>query len=1090
MAVYNLPAIELTDDIGQQEIDISSGATYPATIPLFDTARTRMRVQSGRSAVESVFLDIFAKKIYYTPKAVGTIIFQITTSGVSQFDLWRQPIEPGEVSQTHPERTLQQGEAEVLSLRTLGLRANVNHRTLPVVTTTDDATIASIVYNASTRRLTVRGVAVGNTNINVSVGKTKDVFPFTITPAPQNKAHGEIRIEVGQTHTLNLTDPTLVLLTPFAPADSFMATYNDNVDNVGFSYDETARAATFAPTATGRGTFRISNGHLSDTWDITYYSTQQEMLGEQTGVTGSLTVVPGTDETIRITDNYPWIAAEIGTATPLLNIHDQSVATARITTSAPWNIIVTGAGDAVGQNTILTLSYGTLGASASWEIHVVERKAVVRDTLPDNLNPFPPSAPETPAPPTLVVNSSSQIAASWVAADRATSYDLQRADDANFTTGVDTENYTGTQAIVTGLNALTTYYFRLKAKNNAGESDFSESAHATTQRAPTQAPAVPGAPILTVNSPTEITVSWVPVSGADRYDLMRATNRGFTSGERQTTHLGTSTQVTGLRPNTTYWFRLRARNSAGRSRFSESASARTGAPLARPPAVPGALRPTVNSDSQITLRWRPVSGATSYDLQRATDPNFTVGVVSTNYTGTTAVVTGLAGSTRYYFRLRSSNTAGDSRYGSSTSATTPAAGAEPGGLQAIAGVFTISMNVGDQRAYNLSQLARDAGLNTDLTAPYEIAVRSIDDEPIILAELYSTNLIRHGLRVIGENPGTASLTIRNTDLTKQDPWLFNVAAEINNENTEIEFSFNDLRMFGAGDTITFPNTPPYFDPEDVNFNRPVIKGGASTTIVSISGQTITALREGTTTIRFANADINVVVDATVSPEVLVFPPGFSSRYRMRGIVDTYPDDQRPKSSLWRATLTEATDSDATGSVVAAISGTRNDTVLSLRALPDAGVWRVEAHIESRMGRSAYSTDNYIQFLYKIANYEGTFQDEAQYDPRFPERELDGEPYSGSSRFGRRIVQDDVPNPISISADPRFANPSEVPPRTGMSRWDFVVGEVRIKDGQVLLYLENPLSVKESDATEKTGGFFDFLDRVPQDYSVKVGRTTQ
>ncbi|WP_277523400.1 endonuclease/exonuclease/phosphatase family protein [Arthrobacter sp. ES3-54] len=63
-------------------------------------------------------------------------------------------------------------------------------------------------------------------------------------------------------------------------------------------------------------------------------------------------------------------------------------------------------------------------------------------------------------------------------------------------------------------------------------------------------------------SPTTVTLSWTAVAGATNYRLQRAGNSAMT-GATYSSFTGTSADVRGLQPGTTYYFQVRVINSAG-----------------------------------------------------------------------------------------------------------------------------------------------------------------------------------------------------------------------------------------------------------------------------------------------------------------------------------------------------------------------------------------------------------------------------------------------------------------------------------------------------------------------------------------------
>jgi hypothetical protein len=133
----------------------------------------------------------------------------------------------------------------------------------------------------------------------------------------------------------------------------------------------------------------------------------------------------------------------------------------------------------------------------------------------------------------------------------------------------------------------------------------------------------------------------------------------------------TSYSNTGLNASTTYTYRVRAFNSAGFSGYSNAASGTTTA-IGTPPSAPANLKATPVSKSQINLTWADLANNESgFKIDRSTDgTNFTqVGTVAANVTSFAS--TGLQGNKNYYFRVRASNSYGDSAYSNIASARTP-----------------------------------------------------------------------------------------------------------------------------------------------------------------------------------------------------------------------------------------------------------------------------------------------------------------------------------------------------------------------------------------------------------------------------------
>lgn len=129
-------------------------------------------------------------------------------------------------------------------------------------------------------------------------------------------------------------------------------------------------------------------------------------------------------------------------------------------------------------------------------------------------------------------------------------------------------------------------------------------------------------------------------------------------------------------------YRVRATGPPGVSAWSNEAAVTT-PPL--PPAAPTGLTLIVRSQTQIDLSWRDNSATeTGFKIERksGTGGFFQIAVTGPNVTAFSS--TGLAAATEYTFRVRATNTGGDSGYANEvTAATLPYRPVSPDGLTAV-----------------------------------------------------------------------------------------------------------------------------------------------------------------------------------------------------------------------------------------------------------------------------------------------------------------------------------------------------------------------------------------------------------------------
>jgi phosphodiesterase/alkaline phosphatase D-like protein len=206
---------------------------------------------------------------------------------------------------------------------------------------------------------------------------------------------------------------------------------------------------------------------------------------------------------------------------------------------------------------------------------------------------------------------------------------------------------------VTGLSPNTTYYYRVRAYNVCGTSPNSSVKNVRTLACVPGAPSVQSASNVTWNS---FTARWRSVAGAIDYRLDVARDSLFTNYVYQDLSVGNVTgfAVTGLSPNTTYYYRVRAYNGCG---TSANSSVKTVLTKPCTPAAPSAQNAANVTSSSFTARWSSVAGAIDYRLDVARDSSFTNWVLQDWGVGnvTSYNVTGLNPNTLYYYRVRSFN---------------------------------------------------------------------------------------------------------------------------------------------------------------------------------------------------------------------------------------------------------------------------------------------------------------------------------------------------------------------------------------------------------------------------------------------------
>lgn len=250
-----------------------------------------------------------------------------------------------------------------------------------------------------------------------------------------------------------------------------------------------------------------------------------------------------------------------------------------------------------------------------------------------------------------------------------------------------------TSAMITGLQASTAYYFRVRARRTLAEtydSDYSNVAAVTT---PVMPPAAPSGLSATPVSQTQINLSWVDASYNETAFQVERSPDNFATPALIVVlpHVDanfTSYQDSDLTLDTVYYYRVRAFNSGGNSAYSATASARTWPN--DPPLAPSGLQVTVPpfpaGGSSLQLAWTDNSANEyGFKIERSTDdfanPANTVLVTTTAANVVSYLNSGLNSNTTYYYRVRATHPVGDSAPSAMASASTlPYPPAAPGDL--------------------------------------------------------------------------------------------------------------------------------------------------------------------------------------------------------------------------------------------------------------------------------------------------------------------------------------------------------------------------------------------------------------------------
>lgn len=370
----------------------------------------------------------------------------------------------------------------------------------------------------------------------------------------------------------------------------------------------------------------------------------------------------------------------------------------------------------VGADTIFTTSPGP-GTGYTAQVITVPDSDLVEDAIVSSTGSYSATAPLSPAaawvmqmvafkaagasppdttPPTAPANltaagvSSAQINLSWIAsADNVgvTGYLIERCQGSSCSNFAQVATVSsGTTYSDTGLTVLTTYSYRARATDAAGNlSGYSGTATAATPD--TTPPSAPSGLTASATSTSQINLSWTSSTdnvGVTAYLIERCQSTGCVNfAQIASIAPGTTYSDTGLTASTSYSYRIRATDAANNlSAYSNSATATTqNVPDMQPPTAPTNLTATPISSVQINLTWTASTdnvGVTGYRVERCQGAGCTSFAQIAAPAGTTYSDTRLLANSTYLYRVRANDAAGNLSGYSNTASAITLTGPPPG----------------------------------------------------------------------------------------------------------------------------------------------------------------------------------------------------------------------------------------------------------------------------------------------------------------------------------------------------------------------------------------------------------------------------
>lgn len=258
----------------------------------------------------------------------------------------------------------------------------------------------------------------------------------------------------------------------------------------------------------------------------------------------------------------------------------------------------------------------------------------------------------------------------WQSGDLADRYTVHISEFETFETLLLDSTATDTTYVIDGLlESGSTYYWRVKALNEDGESDWSTVWNFTTS----QDASLPERVVLltpennSVGISPDTTLIWQESGQADNYNLQLSMEDTFQNLIIDSTLTQTTFDIIEkLDFNTSYYWRVKAENAAGESNWSTVWNFTTEKTI--PNVV--ILQEPADEATDVTLTprfiWDESENAESYQLQLSLSIDFDANTIVADSSGietTELILTNdLDENTTYYWRVRASNTAGSSEW--------------------------------------------------------------------------------------------------------------------------------------------------------------------------------------------------------------------------------------------------------------------------------------------------------------------------------------------------------------------------------------------------------------------------------------------
>ncbi|MCW5953069.1 MAG: fibronectin type III domain-containing protein, partial [Propionibacteriaceae bacterium] len=258
------------------------------------------------------------------------------------------------------------------------------------------------------------------------------------------------------------------------------------------------------------------------------------------------------------------------------------------------------------------------------------------------------AAPKPPAGLTKVATATTSIAVTWKPVASAAKYRVSYATNSKFSKAK-TKTVSATSLELTGLKAKTNYWIRVRALDATGRNltGYSKGVKIKTRAKGGFTLLSPAGLAAGTLTPTTAKLTWKTRGSTKRYRIQLSTSSSM-SKPRYHRISGTSTTLTDLLPNTTYYAKVRVIDAKAKnlSQYSPAIKFTT----AGFTTLPGGIEMVDSTATSVTLTWPAVAGAPGYRVKYDTNPWQSSEYAST--TSNSVTLKKLTSGTRYWVKVR------------------------------------------------------------------------------------------------------------------------------------------------------------------------------------------------------------------------------------------------------------------------------------------------------------------------------------------------------------------------------------------------------------------------------------------------------